>query len=75
MEFLKQQGFRCIPITSAIPDIIAFKDGKVFAVEVEVLRTVGTSPNWNKYTDDIRQHFDDIIWILIRKNKREVVRG
>lgn len=58
-EELKKQGFRVIPITKVIPDIIAIKGNKVFAVEVEY-----KTPNYAKYTDDIRQSFDDIWWII-----------
>lgn len=60
---LEKQGFRCIPIGKVIPDIIAIKDNKIFAIEVEYQR-----PNYNKYTDDVRKYFDDIIW-LIRNRK------
>ena len=57
---LEQQGFRVIPITRAVPDIIAIKDGKVFAIEVEY----SNHPNYSKYTDDVRKYYDDIVWIL-----------
>lgn len=59
---LEKQGFRCIPIGKVIPDIIAIKDDKIFAVEVER----GT-PNYAKYTDVIKNYYDDIIWILRKR--------
>ena len=66
-EELKKQGFRVIPIAmKCIPDIIAIKDNKVFAVEVEY-----NKPNYAKYTDEIRQFYDDIIWILKKKWRGE----
>ncbi len=57
---LEKQGFKCIPITKVIPDIVAIKDNKVFAIEVEYQK-----PNYDKYTDI--KHYDDIIWILRKK--------
>jgi hypothetical protein len=60
---LEKQGFRCIPIGKVIPDIIAFKDGKVFAIEVEY-----GNPKYDKYDEETRRYFDDIIWII--RNKR-----
>jgi hypothetical protein len=70
-KILEEEGFRCIPIGKVIPDIVAVRDGKIFAIEVEK----GKRPNWNKYTDDIRKFYDDIIWILLRKDKRTVTKG
>lgn len=59
---LQQEGFQVIPIAEVIPDIIAIKDGKTFAVEVEYGK-----PNYKKYeVNDYGKYFDDIIW-LIRK--------
>jgi hypothetical protein len=62
---LEKQGFRVIPITSVIPDIIAIKDDKIFAVEVEY-----KTPNYTKYTDEVRQYFDDIIWLIRKKGDK-----
>ena len=57
---LEKQGFKCIPIGKVIPDIIAFKDGKIYAIEVE-----RGKPNYQKYDkDNYRDLFEDIIWIL-----------
>jgi len=64
-EELKKQGFRIIPLIDVFPDIIAIKDGKIFAVEVEYGK-----PNYNKYTDEIRQYFDDIYWIIRKRDKK-----
>lgn len=59
-EKLKQQGFKVIPITEVIPDIIAFKDGKFYAYEVEY-----GIPNYEKYKkNNYGQCFDDIVWLL-----------
>lgn len=68
-KILEKEGFRCIPIGKVVPDIIAIKDGKIFAIEVEK-----GNPNWDKYTDEIRKFFDDIIWVLLRKEEREIVK-
>ena len=57
---LEKQGFRAVPTGwKVIPDIIAIKDNKIFAVEVEYGK-----PNYKKYTDEIRLQYDDIIWII-----------
>ena len=59
VNFFESNGFRCIPITKVIPDIIAIKDGKVIAIEVEY----GSSPNYPKYDiDNYREKFDEVIW-------------
>ena len=59
-EELEKQGFRAIPTGwKIIPDIIALKDNKVFAVEVEYGR-----PNYSKYTNEIQRYYDDVIWII-----------
>jgi len=62
-EDLESQGFVCIPIGQVIPDIIALKDGKIYAFEVEYGK-----PNYQKYTEEYRKRFDDVVWLL-RKNK------
>lgn len=61
---LRLEGFRCIPIgllKYPKPDIIAIKEGKVFAVEVELSKI-----EYDKYTGIT--DFDDIIWIYMPKN-------
>ena len=64
---LPEQGFRAVPVGwSVIPDIIAIKDDKVYAVEVQYGK-----PNYAKYTDEIRKYYDDIIWILRKKWKNK----
>lgn len=55
---LERQGFRCIPIGKIIPDIVAIKDGKIYAIEVEYSRR----PKYSKY--DGQSIFDDVMWIL-----------
>lgn len=62
-EELKSQGFRVIPLDGeikVIPDIIAVKDNKILAVEVE-----RGKPKYDKYQDI--HCYDDIIWILVGK--------
>jgi endogenous inhibitor of DNA gyrase (YacG/DUF329 family) len=56
-EVLKQQGFKVMIIDKVRPDIIARKDDKVYAVEVEFEK-----PDYSKYEGI--QVFDDIMWIL-----------
>lgn len=63
MKEFEKKGFRCIPIGHrVIPDIIAIKDNKVFAVEVEYGK-----PNYEKYTD-LNHYYDDIIWIVRKES-------
>src|SRR3990167_5365979 len=57
---LEEQGFLCIPITSVIPDIIALKDGKVYAIEIEYQK-----PNLEKY--ERSKWFDEVVWIIHKK--------
>jgi hypothetical protein len=56
-ERLKQQGFNVLILDQIRPDIIARKDEKLYAVEVEF-----DHPNYTKY-DGIK-FFDDIIWVM-----------
>ena len=66
----ERQGFRCVPTGGKIrPDFIAIKNNKVYAVEVEYGR-----PNYSKYTDDIKQYVDDIIWILKKETSTTTIR-
>ena len=61
MEQFKNEGFRVIPLgrqKDIEPDFIAIKDGKVYAVEVEL-----DNPDYKKY--DNNKDFDDIYWILL----------
>jgi len=63
---LKLQGFRVIDIDRGIrPDLIAIKNNKIFAVEIEL-----NHPNYNKYTNNL--DYDDVIWIL---KKKEIKNG
>ena len=61
-SLMNSQGFRAInvSISAKKPDIIAFKDGKIYAVEVETLRR--RSPNYEKWEPS--SPFDDIIWVI-----------
>ena len=62
-DTLRSQGFKTIPIGRVIPDIIAIKDGKVYAVEVEY-----GIPNYSKYDKNgYGKNFDDVIWIIRKK--------
>ena len=56
-KILKQQGFKVMIVDKVRPDIIARKDDKIYAVEVEF-----DKPDYDKYEGI--EVFDDIIWIL-----------
>jgi erythromycin esterase-like protein len=58
LEKMSNQGFRVIPLLGVLPDGIAIKDGKVYAVELET-----TSPDYRKYS--VTHAYDDVIWIVI----------
>ena len=57
---LQQQGFRCISLVDIIPDVIAIKDNKVYAVEIEFHH-----PNYGKYVNCM--DYDDIFWVIHKK--------
>ena len=59
---LEAEGYRVIPITNVIPDIIAIKDNEVVALEVEY----GYAPNFAKYQEGFEKLFDAVIWELHR---------
>lgn len=61
-EDFEKRGFKFIPLVKIIPDAIAIKEGKIFAVELE-----HKIPRYEKYNN--QQGFDDIIWI-IKKGRR-----
>lgn len=68
---LEEQGFRCVPVGNGpvVPDIIALKDGMVFAVEVE---NGLKEPNFTKYQDTgAMQYYDDIMWIVDEKKRNK----
>ena len=65
LEEFKEKGYKVIPIfKKPVPDIIAIKDGKIYAIEVEFERKGKTikSKKYNKYKGI--NYFDDVIWIL-----------
>jgi len=62
---LEKQGFRCFPITKIIPDIIALKDGKIYAIEVEYAKS-RQKEKMSKYQNS-KYKYDDVIWILRKK--------
>ncbi len=64
---LSSEGYRVIPIGVAVPDIIAIKDGKVYAYEIE--NTLPRKRKLEKYDTSTSQYYDDIIWIGKEKVK------
>lgn len=60
---LESDGFRAIPIGVVIPDIIAIKNGKVIAFEIENKMV----PKKTKVTayDDFKNLYDDVQWITL----------
>jgi len=61
---LEKEGFVCVPTIKPLPDIIAFKEGKIIAIELEH----GT-PNLNKYKQE-QSYYNQVVWI--RDNFREI---
>lgn len=55
---LENDGFKVIPIGKVIPDIIAFKNGKLYAVEV-----VSTNPPDYKKYKNLEKYVDEIVWV------------
>lgn len=74
MKKYEKNGFRCIPVGhyKVVPDFIAIKNGKVFAVEIEHGRSPSEffiSSNPRKYEGV--PYYDSVFWInKKRKNKR-----
>lgn len=65
---LESRGFRVIPLGKVVPDIIAIKDGKVYAIEIESKVRRAGSNYYQKYDiSDMKKYFDDIIWIIRRE--------
>ena len=54
---LEKQGFRCIPIGKVIPDIIAIKDNKVYAIEIE-RNTLSPSGEWVGQVEELREFWN-----------------
>ncbi len=63
-KLLEKEGYRCVVLTKCMPDIIALKDGKLIAVEVEY----SYYPNYKKYTPEIKGQYDEVKWIIKNKN-------
>lgn len=68
---LQEQGFRVVPIGKVVPDMVAIKDGKIFAVEVEDL-TAGHNliPSYGKYPNELSKYIDDVIWIVKKREHK-----
>jgi len=75
---LRNEGYRVIPIGVAIPDIIAIKDGKVVAYEIEN-RVLPRKKMLTKYGETQKKIYDGIVWVLLppklhsNKNKTKYV--
>jgi hypothetical protein len=70
IKMLKNQGFKCVNVSwnesfKPRPDIIAFKDNKIYAVEVDC----GGYANFDKYA--VPHPYDDVIWVLVRMRKKK----
>ncbi len=66
MELLQKEGFNCFSPDIIRPDIIASKNGKIYAVEIEYHK-----PNFDKYNNC--KFFDDIIWVVESHKFKESV--
>ena len=63
---LEHQGFKAIDTHVLKPDVIATKDGKIYAYEIEF-----GNPEYSKYNQC--SFFDDIIWVLKSRKKNYTV--
>jgi hypothetical protein len=63
-EILRQQGFQVLICDKKRPDIIARKNDKIYAVEVEIEKP-NLYQKFDKWND--RTIFDDIHWIIIKR--------
>lgn len=65
VKILEEQGYSCFtPDIKPRPDIIAKKDGKIYAVEVEFQEY----PDYDKYNNI--NFFDDVIWLVFKKENK-----
>lgn len=64
-EQLKKEGFKVVPIGVAVPDIIAVKDNKIFAYEIE--NQIARKRKINKY-GEFAEFYDAIRWIEPKRN-------
>ena len=56
---MELEGFKVITLKKVLPDLIAIKNGKIYAVEVE---TGSQRANYKKY--EKVKDYDDVLWIL-----------
>ncbi len=68
-EKLIKEGYRVIPIGEAMPDIIAIKNGRVVAYEIE--NQLVRKRKREKYNESEKALYDDIIWIEPEKKKNK----
>jgi hypothetical protein len=61
---LEKQGYRVVPLTSTLPDIIAVKDNKIYAVEVDN----GSLRTYKYDTNNFSKYFDDVLWYFLKDN-------
>lgn len=64
---LKKEGYKVIPIGDIVPDIVASKDGKLIAIEVE--NEYISHGKGNKYKDF--NFPDEVRWEIINKGKED----
>lgn len=72
---LREQGYRVIAIGSVVPDAIAIKNGKVYAVEVED-RVYANNPE--KYrASGMDREYDGVLWLTrlkeVKRPRREYI--
>jgi dTDP-4-amino-4,6-dideoxygalactose transaminase len=66
---LEKQGYRVVPIGVAVPDIIALRDNKVYAYEIE--KSLPKKRKLEKYNEETAKYYDDIIWVAREKIKHK----
>jgi len=67
---LEKDGYRVIPIGVVVPDIIAIKDNKVIAYEVEK-QYIRTKRKTTKY-GEFSKYYDEIRWVCTPREKRRI---
>jgi len=65
-EIFKKEGFQVLICDQKRPDLIVRKNNNIFAIEIETLKE-NKIPNYEKWNE--KTIFDDIHWIIIKKNK------
>ena len=72
-EKLEDDGYSVVPVgAGVIPDIIAFKDGKIHSFELESKQGLALERKKKKYENaQIMEYLDEVHWINLKEKKKQ----